>query len=124
MTRPRFLLGGTALALLLGAALVAMTGGGVQPGMRFTATALPTILPFVLGTLAPRGRRALWLVLAALVTAGWTSAALGLRAAVDGPSFAGLHGWLACAVAGAVALVVTTIGTVRHRTRARNRTAT
>lgn len=123
VTRTRFLLGGAALALLLGVTMVALTGDGSHAATRFAATALPTLLPFMLGTPAPRGRRTLWLVLAVLVTAGWTSAVIGLRAADGDPSFAGLHGWLGCALAGMVALVATIVGAVHRLTLARDRTA-
>jgi peptidoglycan/LPS O-acetylase OafA/YrhL len=123
VTRPRFLFGGAVVALVLGAAVVVLTGDKSHSAARFAATALPTTLPFVLGTPAPRGRRTLWLVLTVLVTAGWTSAVIGLCSADGDPSFAGLHGWLACALACVVALVATIAGMVHRRRHARDRTA-
>ncbi|WP_294191249.1 hypothetical protein [uncultured Sphingomonas sp.] len=121
MTRGRFLIAGGVLAMACGVVLVAATGNGADTGLRFAATALPALSPFVLGTAAPLGRRMLWWVLAALVVAGWASAVIGLRAANGDPSFAGLHGWAACAIASIVALGASVVGGVSHLFRGRSR---
>lgn len=117
MTRGRFLIAGGVLAMACGAVLVAATGNGADAGLRFAAAALPAVLPFVLGTAVPLGRRMLWWVLASLVVAGWTSAVIGLRAANGDPSFAGLHGWATSAIASIVALGVSVVAMIRDRCR-------
>lgn len=121
MTRGRFLVAGGVLAMACGIVLVAATGNGTDMGLRFTATVLPAMLPYVLGTAAPQGRRMLWWVLSGFVVAGWASAVIGLRVANGEPSFAGLHGWAACAIASIVALEASVVGMIRHHSRDRSR---
>ncbi|SEL24047.1 hypothetical protein SAMN05216382_1621 [Sphingomonas palmae] len=121
MTRGRFLIAGGVLATACGIVLVATTGNGADAGLRFAVTTLPTVLPFVLGTAAPRGRRMLWWVLAALVIAGWTGAVIGLRAANGDPNFAGLYGWAACVIASIGAIGASAVGLVRNQFRGRSR---
>ena len=117
VARARFLLAGAALALAGACVIVAVTRGDAAAPVlqRGAAVGVPTLVPFLIGAVAPAGRHGLWWVLAALTTIGWTSAAVGLRAARADASFAALHGWAACVVASIVALMYVVISTLRRQ---------